>query len=213
MMLLKRRLVLFVLIETLSFSLSEQMALAQNRCEFDLTVNGANLRYDLSPLLPFHGECRPFYAGSVRLARGESIQPFYTTTDGPLKLLYGRDVGPVVFTGVIRALENPHLTLDELPSHYPSGDDWQQLLYPHGKPSSAITFTTINARHWLVRTKFEDPQKKIPQGRVYLTLEGGQRVLLTIIFRDRAPRDISWREKRLALLEELVRRLRINHRQ
>jgi hypothetical protein len=181
----------------------------EKRCQFDIVVNGVRFGYDLSALLPFRGKCNPFFSGSLHLAtHAKIIEPFFTTTDGPLSLFY--DVpGPVVFTASIRLLRNPSLTLDDLPKHAGTGEDAEHMFFPDDKPSS-IQFKTINSRRWLMTTKFEDREKRIPRSRIFSTLERGMHVTFSTVFRSAASTNPEWRYERLDLLEQLVRRFSIS---
>ena len=200
---------IFVVVGLLTFTGSKQLA-AADRCEFEISVNAVRLHYDLSPLLPFRGKCNPFVSGSLHLSPGRFTIPFFTTIDRPLSLFF-EDVGPVAFTAGIRALNKPRLAVEELPKHAGPGGDAEHLFFPENKPTE-IAFRTTNSRRWLIRTKFEDREKKIPLSRLYCTLEGGLLISFNTMFREAASKKPEWRNKRLELQEELARRLTINPR-
>lgn len=178
----------------------------ERQCQFDISVNGVAIHYDLSPLLAYKGKCKPVYFGTVNIARGKFISPFVTTTDRPINLLID-EVGPVMFTSTIEAFKENELTLEDLPKHFGRSS----VNSPAGKRYKAtkIQIKTIGSRRWSIMTRFEDNNERIEYDRTFSTIQDGLTINFYTEFASHAPKDADWRTKRLALQEQLVRLLRI----
>ncbi len=169
--------------------------------DLQFTVNGTHFTYDLSSV---RGDCDTFDRSSVDLKRGEHIIPFYCTRD-KVFIAGGRSF----FSGNIRPLRNPNVTLNALKSEAKPGGEASGMFSPLNK-AYETEFKTINGRRWLVVTQFEDTQKNRPTNRTYWTIESGLLVTLNGNILSSLSVSREWRHKRFLQLEELVRHVTIS---
>jgi hypothetical protein len=167
----------------------------------EFTVNGTHFTYDLSSV---RGDCDTFERSSVDLKRGEHIIPFYCTRD-KVFLAGGRSF----FSGNIRPLKNPNVTLNALKSEAKPGGEVNGMFSPLYR-AFETEFRTITGRRWFVSTQFEDAEKSRPANRTYWAIDSGLLVTLNATILPHISVSREWRNKRFEQLGELVSRVTIS---
>ena len=166
------------------------------------TVNGVRFTYDLNLV---RGDCDAFDGSSIHLERGQYVIPFTCRRDRMLVA----DMARVFFSGNVRPLRNPNVTLSMLRSEAIRGGEVKWMSSQLYK-AFETEFRTINGRRWFVSTQFEDIEKNRPGNRTYWTIEGGLLVTVNANILPHISVSREWRDKRFRQLEELVSRVGIS---
>jgi hypothetical protein len=194
----KRTSMLTLLLSWMSLCPTEAKA---GRDHLQFTVNGVRFTYDLSSV---RGDCDTFDRPSIHLKSGDYLTPFYCTRD-KIWLAGGRSF----FSGVIRPLRNPNVTLTTLKTEAKPGGEAKGMFSPLYK-AFETEFRTITGRRWFVSTEFEDAGKSRPANRTYWTIDSGLLVTLNATILPHISVSREWRNKRFEQLEELVSRVTIS---
>jgi len=160
------------------------------------TLNGTTFSYDLSAI---HGDVRGHRQPPKQLQAGSDFTPFHVGSDASLLEAAFDAPGVTWYGGNIYALSGISASTSDIFREINA----RGVSKRYFAKSPTREYRSVNGRRWLITTIFEDRDRSLVDGRVFWTIADGFLVTFYVNFTS-APRDPSWRQKRLATLEKLV---------